>query len=102
LDCLVRMPSNKHMNVIRLNLHHLNLNAKFLCFHVQQLFQAFWNLAREDGLAILRAPDEVILDVEDTTRIPLVPVNHTCYYTTVNKICKQLFGKEVWAHSSVT
>ena len=102
LDCLGRLSSNEHMNVVRHNLYRLKLNTELLSFKAQNFLEPYCDIISQHFFPVLRTPDEVILDVVDTARISLVPVTHAYDYTTANLICQTLFGKEVCADSSVT
>jgi hypothetical protein len=101
LNCLGRLTSDKYVNVVGVNLHYLNLNTHLLRLKVKQLAQTLSDLWSKHLFPILRTPDQVILDVVNTTSVSLISVAHRHYYTTVNSIYQALLGKEVWAHSSV-
>jgi len=93
LNCFSRLTSDKYMNVVWMNLHYLNLNAHLLRLKVKQFAQTLSNLWSKHLFPILRTPDQVILDIKDTTSVSLISVAHRHYYTTVNKICQTLLDK---------
>jgi hypothetical protein len=102
LNCLSRLTSDKYVNVVWVNLHYLNLNAHLLSPKVKQLAQTLSDLRSKHLFPILRTPDQVILDVVDTTSVSLISVAHNQYYTTAKRLCQALFRKEVCRNSSVT
>jgi len=102
LNRLSGLPSDGHMNVVRLNLHYFYLNSKLLCFEIKHLFEAYCDATRKHLFPVLGTPDKVILNVEDAPCISLISFNHGDYYTTDNVISQVLLRKEVCCDSSVT
>ena len=102
LNRLGRLSSDKHVNVVGHNFYSLKINTEFLSLHAEHLFEVIRNVTREYLFAVLRTPYQVILDVEDTARISLVPITHSHKYITASCISQALVLKEVCRNSSVT
>jgi hypothetical protein len=72
-----RVGFDKQVNVIGLNLQRADCRPKLAGLLPEQFRETFLNLAAENRLPILRAPDEVILQVKNRSGVVSIPrVNH--------------------------
>lgn len=71
----------KHMNMIGHYFKGLNLHVNLLCFLIQKYLKVFGNFPYQNRLPVLRTPDNMIVDVVDTSsRYFISIVYHILYF----------------------
>ena len=75
---------HEHMQVIGHDVKRLDGAMQFSCFLKQQFFQTLRNRARQHLAAVLRTPDEVVIDGRDATSNVTIPFStHVLQHITL-------------------